>query len=455
MDDSEPVKATVAAVKPGTTLPKGQTKGSTTFTANVSPLNQYNVVRVVDDSNETLRAGPISVLAPTGPSSVQSMYTLGMAGIDLTSTTTTTPSQQYFAEFDLTAPVRCTPKGGTIPRAVDNRCWLWFNPRIASIPSPSTTPLSSLTSADAALSGLGQLTLGQMTQTLELNGGFEFAFLKPSQGIFWGRKPRAVTSLSFILGAGMVSPFNSENNPPAQFDLTNPGTATCGTTLTLAMGSANDTCVFQQFKNDSALQGTYPQLYNTLKACTMDATSTPTPPTCPQHVAFSLPDRSRFYRRYFVGFRVKTFFFDEGEGKCTRDSFKNCKSAGIFPGSLDLTFGQDETVTRGIPRGIVTTLSADYPFPGYPSLRIFGAAYLRMHGNVRIPTLALVPSAMPVALNDPTIFIQSVQPGDQDYFRIGFGFDIVQAFKSITKSGNAPATTTPSGGSTTTASSAK
>lgn len=457
VDGSEPVDATVATVKPDTKT-KQETTGSTTFTASVSTLNHYNVVKVVKaDSQKTLFAGPVSVLpSTTNATSNGSMYTLGMAGIDLASSTTNGPNQQYFAEFNLTAPLpfpKCGGKDVVRHAAMEDRCWGWFNPRIASLPNPTTSQLSSLTDVNGALSGLGQMTLGELTQSLEINGGLEYSIFKPSEGVFYGHNPRATVSLSAILGVGMVTPINSQTHQP-EFDLND-------ASATITADQNYDKQVLGLFSNNKNLQGAYPELYGSLLACQLPPNTTLTPTTvstCPKHAAFLLPNRSRFYRRYFIGFRVKTYFLDDkspGE-KCNRSTFfENCKATSIFPGTLDVTFGQDETVTQGYLHGLVGTLSADYPFPGFPAVRIFGAAYLRMSDNAKLPALPLAPTSPYVPLNDTSVFIQPIRPADQDYFRIGIGFDIVQAFKSITRSQNNSGTANGSGGGAATPSSGK
>lgn len=358
--------------------------------------------------------------APTATAALgtYSLYTLGMAGLDVTSTSTSGPEQQAFVEYDLTAPVRF----GWLKKApapIESSWWVWFDPRIASVPTPKTATLSSLASASSGLTATGVQRLGDITQTLEFRGGLEYAFLKPSHGILFGHKPVADISMSFIAGFGVVTPFNSAAGSQ-EFDLGQPSSSGSGYNVTNVLG---------QLSGSPQLQGEYSQLYSALN--TKCSTS---PTTCPlEHVAFVLPNRSRFYRSYFGGFRLKTFFFKDSNGNKVCTQVDSCAPADIFPGTFDFTVGQDETVTGGKLRGIVGTISVNYPITRWPWLRVFGAAYLRFAGNQNSQALALPATQSFVSIEDPSVVLQQIQPRDKDYFRLGFGIDLVQLVKAMAK----------------------
>lgn len=235
--------ATVTVKVDETDLGSAEVKPDGTFSITAdSPLNQYNHVEAEETASDGTKTsvGPVSV-TKSNTASGQSVYTLGMAGIDITSTSTSGPQQQYFAEFRLTAPVgvsKCLrPEednkegAGKAPTNSSSNCdplqsrlWAWFEPRIASVPTPNTATLSTLTSASTALSGLGQLKLGDITQTLELHGGIEVALIKPRDGVLFGNKDKASLGLSFVAGLGGVTPFNSATGAQ-EFDLISPASS--------------------------------------------------------------------------------------------------------------------------------------------------------------------------------------------------------------------------------------
>jgi hypothetical protein len=390
------------------------------FTMEVSALKQGDTVTLTENSSGKTATLPVAAALVTTSGTSSSLYTLGLVGLNATGTSSSGPSQQYFASFDVTAPVPllgsyiCKPSEADYPLA--QRCWVWMNPRIASAPSASTTALSTLTSPTSVASGISNMTVGQITQTFEFHAAFEYALSEPYLGRqfgwtgSWGR-----SSVSLIAGGGIVTPFNSVSNA-SEFSL-------------------NDN-LGQQFNSDPSLAKEFPQLAAAL--CAYGYAGTTTTPclasatTAVKDVAFVLPSRSRFYRDYFAGLRFKTYYFS---GDC-KEYAKNptagesktspCKIQNTYPGTLDLRFGQDESVTGGHLRSVVMSISGSYPVPGTSGiLRLYGSAYLRLRGNRNSPTLILLPTSPLVALNDPSVVIQPTSQSDQDFYRLGIGADLI------------------------------
>src|SRR6266403_676499 len=69
-------------------------------------------------------------------------------------------------------------------------------------------------------------------------------------------------------------------------------------------------------------------------------------------IAFISPDRDRFLRQYFGGFRFKTYNVDD-KGQLQNN----------FPAMFDVTFGQNEAVTGGRFHKFVVGLDGFYPLP--------------------------------------------------------------------------------------------
>jgi hypothetical protein len=308
---------------------------------------------------------------------------------------------------------------------LSQRCWIWLNPRIASVPAASSTALSSLTSSSSLTTGIGSQTVGQITQSFEFQSGILYYFGDPWHGRQFGwNRSWARTSAAVLVGAGSVTPFS-------------PITGASEFTLNNNLG--------QQFNQDPRLALQFRQLASAL--CNFQFTGKfPGIPTCPtpttppvtpvpSSVAFVFPNRSRFYRDFYAGFRISTFYLT---GDC-RKAPKNqaivlndsCKLTNTYPGTFDLRFGEDETVTGGHLRGVVMTVTGSYPVPGTNgALRVFGSSYLRLHKNLNTTALVLVPSNSFVSLDQSSVVVQPILPSDQDYFRLGLGVDLIALISS-------------------------
>ncbi len=396
-----------------------------TFSVTVNALKQGSTVEVDQTSPTAVTIGPITVPAAAGTSS--SLYTLGLAGINATATSTSGPKQQYFAEFDLISPLHwlgpaCYKKtaDGTHEDEIyplAGRCWVWLNPRIASAPEAGSTALSSLTSSASLTKGIGSQTIGQITQTFEFQGGLDYYLIKPWNGALFGSNDSwARSTISLILGGGSVTPF-SATSTASEFGLND------------NLGQQFNQSVKSNQK--PSLPTLFPQLASAL--CNFDFTGSSNVP-CPSPavpgattVAFVFPNRSRFLRDYFGGIRLRTFYF---QGSCSKQTSASpddsCKPTDNYPGTFDARFGEDETVTGGKLRGVVMTLTGSYPVPGTSgALRIFGSVYLRLHKNQNSTALVLVPSPTFTSLDQSSVVVQPIQPSDQDYFRLGVGVDLV------------------------------
>jgi hypothetical protein len=298
-----------------------------------------------------------------------------MAGFDITGSSSG-PQQQWFAAANLMQ--RLVAYDSNRPHS---GLWAWLDVKLGSIPTAKTSALSSLGSASTVASNSGIQNVSDITQSIEFRGG-----LAPSIHS---------KTVSLLLGFGAVSPINSISGAQ-EYNLS--------------------TNLYNQFANNTQLQGQYPQLWQNGLPCY----ATPAPSTgCsnkPTTVAFVLPSRSRFYRDYFGGFRL--WFGPRNNGTS-------------FPGRFDITVGQDETVTGARFHGAVFTLLGDYPLDSNGLVRIFGSAHMRIARNVNTPTLDMAPATSFVDPTTSAVVIQQTNPLDRDYFRVGLGFDISEVFSAL------------------------
>ena len=311
-----------------------------------------------------------------------SRYWLGMAGLDVTSSSGG-PEQQWFARASIMS--RLIEYNN---KFAHGGLWAWVDAKIGSIPTAKTSALSSLTSVSAAVSASGIQNAGDITQSLEFHVG-----LAPS---FGSRK-------ATLLSVRAASPINS---------------------ITGAQEYSLSQNLYNQFVSNAqttssalSLEGIYPQLWATLQ-CSYSSPKPTTgcPSTNPTTVAFVFPNRSRFYRDYFGGFRL--WFDPRGKGD-------------NFPGLFDVTVGQDEVVTGGRLRGFVLTLQGDYPIDTNGTFRVFGSVHMRIARNSNTTPLDMLPTTTFVDPTTSAVVVQSTVPLDQDYFRLGIGIDIVQVWNQL------------------------
>jgi|GEM_PF-1810142 len=143
-------------------------------------------------------------------------------------------------------------------------------------------------------------------------------------------------------------------------------------------------------------------------------------------VSFVPGDRQRFWRQYYGGVRIQSHFYQW-----------NGAASTIPMRTVDLMFGQNETVTGGSLRGSV--LRADFFQPivdfgsGY-TLYVFGTASWKpsVERNATAEALVLNPltadQRTALDLTAPTTLLLTAPPSNRDFFRIGVGIDLKRVF---------------------------
>jgi hypothetical protein len=141
-----------------------------------------------------------------------------------------------------------------------------------------------------------------------------------------------------------------------------------------------------------------------------------------EFVSFIQSDRDRFFRQYYVGLRMQTFFFNLFNMPIQR-----------FPTQLDIAIGQNEFVTGGRLRGPVVRIDGFVPLP-YDRLKfitLFGTAMLRPgRATIGVPlVLQAAPDGTPVPA--PNVFLVALPQPNRDYYRVGFGIDLVSLIQKM------------------------
>ena len=283
----------------------------------------------------------------------------------------------------------------------------WGRIRLTSAPQAATNGVVSVISNPTGLTTYDYSNVGQV---LDYVFGPQYQIRKSN----W----------SIVGGLGATTPLSSQN-APVTFVAPPPGTVEC-TELVSRFSAANG--------------------YN--PALTLNTATTPT--TCLAgaytDIAFANQDRSNFFLKYGAGLRATypwTF------GNCNGTSGSNCSKAYS---ALDVTLGQDSSVTGGYLRGVVFKLDGTLPIPTGSSswLYLFGSSYVRLQSNQNLPPLILQTPPTTVTVPSPTVIVLPLRQPNRDYYRIGVGLNISQLWCKAFGSGCSTSTNTQNSGSTTT-----
>lgn len=151
-----------------------------------------------------------------------------------------------------------------------------------------------------------------------------------------------------------------------------------------------------------------------------------------EYIAFVQSERSRFYRQYYGGVRLKTYFKPEVViQKDTRDGGNVSRTVQTrFPAMLDVLFGYNESITPDGPwRGVIR-------LEGFMPLRVSHWATVYLFGTLLLkttPTEVRTPLFLePAPPNTPfpaaNILYLSNPQVNRDFYRIGIGVDLTGFF---------------------------
>jgi hypothetical protein len=141
-------------------------------------------------------------------------------------------------------------------------------------------------------------------------------------------------------------------------------------------------------------------------------------------IAFVSPDRDRFFRQYYLGLRFKTHYFEWGQ------------NTERYPAILDVSLGQNESVTGGRLNGIVLRLEGFYALPlTKGTVSLFGTALLQLKASNISDPLILKRAPPNISVPSPDVAIVTIPQINRDYYRIGVGIDLVQVIKAWGGSG--------------------
>lgn len=302
--------------------------------------------------------------------------------------------------------------------------WWFFNPRITSVPQ-APTALSNLN-----VQGFTDIFSSKQTnlvQGVDVQGGFEFMIVKPRDGrAFFGsfKNTKARLGLAWVVGGGFASPFAAPGTNPTVFTL-----------------DPNSPLRHQFQASGAQFCGAPP------------ATSPCDIPSRFTNITFVNQERSRFFRKYYTGLRLKTYNFSKAFSShdCNPGYKNECEGVyNAYPGILDLTVAQDEQVTGGHLSGWLFRLDVAYPLPFLPGTYAFGGVNSAFKKNQNSDPVFLPPTSN-TPISDPSVFQVKVPLRDRDNYSLGIGVDLLQVITQAKQGSNknpAGAGTTPAPGTT-------
>lgn len=253
----------------------------------------------------------------------------------------------------------------------------WGNLRISSVPQQISTDVATFAAGFAEQ--VGQLKVNEVAQAFEFLGGIQFR-LKASTTKYASSDPvldpkvQNRVSANLILGGGVITPLSPKSSVQ----------------------------LFQVPSNQPGFFTLYPQA------------------TGMQYVAFTLPDRDRFFRQAYGGFRLMTHFIGDSKARP--------------PETFDLTYGFNESVTGGRIRGGVMRLEGFVPLPTDTMswVYVFGTGLFKPGTRATISSPFLLNAAPSGTLpTDPGVVVISTPQADRDYYRVGVGMDLVDLVKTM------------------------
>jgi len=316
------------------------------------------------------------------------------------------PSTQHFF-FDLfgSQPLsiqRTTPPV-VDPTDLGPRFGGWFDLRVSSTPQQINTSVAQFAASFAQQ--VGQLKVNEVAQSFEFLGGVSYRIWEWHH-LFAGPQKGTVEKLGvhLILGGGVATPLAPKDSVQ----------------------------IFQVPQNQADFFSTYPQA------------------TGKQFVAFSLPDRNRFFREAFGGLRLMTSTWcpkKTDTSNCGEDGNTKTFSGNYVllpPAMLDITYGFNEAITGGVIHGGVMRLEGFAPLPLWDKLH--SSVYLFATGlfkfsrpQISVPFILDEAPQGTSATSAQTVVITTPQ-ADRDYYRVGVGIDLVNLIAKWNLTGkNTPA----------------
>jgi hypothetical protein len=285
-----------------------------------------------------------------------------------------------FLNFFMNVPISKTTRG------VAPRFSIWADFRFSASTVQSFANLSNITTSVISPIFGSDASINNIVQSFRINTGIDVKIIKEKS--FNPFFTQGKSSISFIAGGGVTSPITATREPSLTFKIPRDPT-------TME--------VLQEFKD------LFPYINFTADK---------------KKISFVSPERDRFFRRWFAGLRLKTFFFDKDENPLA-----------LSPATLDITVGQDEAITKKLTKKILT-FDGFTPFPirNLDYIYLFGSINLALTRKVNtdVPSFFLEQAAFDPENPSETVIVSSdsnrLTISNRDTFKFGIGIDLIRLF---------------------------
>lgn len=324
-----------------------------------------------------------------------------IAGVDVSAASSTNPTAVFLADGRLDIPVAAKNV-----RINDVLFWISGDLRIAGIAEPGS--LGNVSSVTNFFSTATNTTPDKIVQSGEVASWFAIKFhgwSRYTTALDAGNAPAdnpkpALFSLSGIIGGGAITPLSVNQVQSAIYTVTQP-IYNCYNQATIG-----PPCV-------PSNAGGFPNADGLPSTCNPGATP---PPTAPCYIAFVPQGRSRFFRHYEAGLRLKIYPHDYSDD--------SSKPKLRFPGNADLTIGQNEYVTGGRLHSWVVHIGGTLPVPKLDGWYAFGAGDFAISKNISEPQLLFTQAGGTVTLSSSNVFVVPTAQPNRDRYRLGVGIDL-------------------------------
>ena len=350
---------------------------------------------------QTVNAPPLSfVVGPaTGCDQPVDIVQI-ITGVSVSSASSANPSAVFVAASILDVPV--APKNVTL-KHVHN--WISGDLRISGIAQPGA--IGSNSSVANYFSTATNTTPDRIVQSAEVQARYGLQFFgwsryttaldagTPENGT--DPKP-ALFTLSVIAGGGAITPLSVNQVQSAVYNVTQP--------------------IYNCFNQvnfgppcNATNAGGFPNANGLPPECNPSSS-----PTIPCYVAFVPEGRSRFFRHYEGGFRLKIYAHDYSEDPANTQL--------RFPGIIDLTVGQNEYVTGGIFHGPVVHIGGSLPVPRFDGWYAFGSGDFALLKNISEPQILFTQAGGNITLATANVFVVPTPQPNRDRYMLGVGIDL-------------------------------
>lgn len=268
---------------------------------------------------------------------------------------------------------------------------LWGRIRLLSGPLPSTVNVvAAVTNPEGTITSSNLTNVGQVV---------DYVFGPVVRLHQWDRPDASSNRISLIAGVGATTPLSSSN---IQYSLQAPpaNSAQCLQLLSLYPSLTN---------------GSVAPACNLINPATKEAINT---------ISFAPVDRSNFLLKYGAGFRFSHMYPAKGQEI-------------PYSGSLDVTFGQDESTTGGRLHGAVFKVDGIYPlaFGASSYLYVFGSASMKLTGNKNTNPVVLATAQTPTLPLPTNVALLPLTQPDRDFYRFGVGLNITAIYCKLNPNG--------------------